>query len=135
MRHPGIKVLAAMAGRGVHEARAGIVSNMIAIEKRHLETVAERGERMSAGERGQIGSGHIAKTLVLQLCLGKGLFRQLVGENKFLAGTRAEIIDGFRDLIEAIGYARGVCDRAIAGDRPGVVVQMTTKAPARCAGP
>ena len=39
IRHPDIKVLAAMSGRGVHEAGAGIVGDMIAGKKRHLEIV------------------------------------------------------------------------------------------------
>ena len=38
--HPGVKVLAAMTGRGVHEARAGIVGDMVAGEHRDGELVA-----------------------------------------------------------------------------------------------
>jgi hypothetical protein len=33
--HPGLEVLAAMAGRGVHEAGTGIVGDMIASDQRH----------------------------------------------------------------------------------------------------
>ena len=38
--HPGVKVLAAMAGRGVHEAGAGIVGDVVAGEHRDREFVA-----------------------------------------------------------------------------------------------
>ena len=38
--HPGVEVLAAMAGRGVHEAGAGIVGDMVAGEHRDREFVA-----------------------------------------------------------------------------------------------
>ena len=38
--HPGIEVLAAMAGRGVHEAGAGVVGDVVAGEHRDGEFVA-----------------------------------------------------------------------------------------------
>jgi len=38
---PGIKVLATMAGRGVHKAGAGIVGDVVAVEQRDGEGVAE----------------------------------------------------------------------------------------------
>ena len=34
---PDLEVLRAMAGRGVHEARAGILGDMLAGEQRHIE--------------------------------------------------------------------------------------------------
>ena len=119
MRHPGVKVLAAVAGCGMHEARTGIVGDVIAVEQRHLVIIAERGQRMGTGEIRQISRGHIAEALVLQLCLGEGFFRQLVGKDQLLARTRAEIIGGFRDFIETVRHARGIGDRAVTGDRPG----------------
>ncbi len=39
-RHPDLEVLAAVAGGGVHEAGAGVVGDVIAIEQRHVEVVA-----------------------------------------------------------------------------------------------
>jgi hypothetical protein len=38
--HPGLEVLAAMAGRGVHEAGTGIVGDVVASDQRHVEIVA-----------------------------------------------------------------------------------------------
>ena len=38
--HPDVEVLAAVARRGVHEARAGAVVHMLAFEQRHGEVVA-----------------------------------------------------------------------------------------------
>ena len=48
--HPGVKVLAAVAGRGVHEAGAGVVGDMIASEHaaRELVTAADPLERVAA---------------------------------------------------------------------------------------
>ncbi len=36
-RRPDVEVLAAMPGRRVHEARAGVVRHMIAVEQGHVE--------------------------------------------------------------------------------------------------
>jgi hypothetical protein len=38
--HPGFEILAAVAGRGVHEAGAGIVGDVIAVDERDIEGVA-----------------------------------------------------------------------------------------------
>ena len=50
MRHPDVEVVAAMARRGVDEARAGIVGDVLAVEKRHVEVVADEAcrQRMRA---------------------------------------------------------------------------------------
>ncbi len=42
--HPGVEVLAAMAGRGVHEAGAGVVGDVIAGEHRDREIRSRRRE-------------------------------------------------------------------------------------------
>ena len=49
IRGPDIEVLAAMAGRGVHEAGAGIVGDVIAGEQRHDEVVT--ADRLAADAR------------------------------------------------------------------------------------
>ena len=48
--HPDDVVVSTVAGCGMHEARAGIVGDVIAIEQRHVEVVAERGKRMRAND-------------------------------------------------------------------------------------
>ncbi len=40
--HPDVEVLAAMAGRGVDEAGAGLVGDMVAVEEGDIEVVAIR---------------------------------------------------------------------------------------------
>ena len=40
IRRPDVEVLAAVAGRGVHEAGAGVVGDVVAGEQRHVEIVA-----------------------------------------------------------------------------------------------
>ena len=42
-RHPDDVVVGAVAGRRVHEAGAGVVGDVIAVEQRHIEVVTERG--------------------------------------------------------------------------------------------
>ncbi len=42
VRGPDLEVLAAVAGRGVHEAGAGVVGDVLAGEQRHVEVVAHR---------------------------------------------------------------------------------------------
>jgi hypothetical protein len=56
IRGPDIEVLAAVAGRGVHEAGAGVVSDVIAGEQRDVKVVVARKtlERMFANEERQI---------------------------------------------------------------------------------
>ena len=53
IRRPDIEVLAAMARRGMHEAGAGIVGDMIAVEQRNDKFVAapDAFQRMRAAER------------------------------------------------------------------------------------
>ena len=53
VRHPDIEVLAAMAGRGVHETGAGVVGDVIAGEQRDVKFVAagEALQRMRAFHR------------------------------------------------------------------------------------
>ena len=50
VRGPDVEVLAAMAGRGVDEAGAGVVGDMVAFEQRHAElvTAGKARQRMRA---------------------------------------------------------------------------------------
>ena len=48
-RHPEFEILAAVARRRVDEAGAGFVGDVVAVEHRHREIVAERRQGMGAG--------------------------------------------------------------------------------------
>ena len=52
-RHPQLEVLATMARRGVDEARAGVVGDVVAREERDVTTVAEARQRVRAVDGGQ----------------------------------------------------------------------------------
>ncbi len=56
--HPDLEVLAAVARRGVHEPRAVLVGDVIAIEQGHREIVAatDAFQRMLANESRQVTS-------------------------------------------------------------------------------
>ena len=58
--HPDIKIVAAMAGRGVDEAGAGVVSDVVAVEERDVKGVALRGERVNADKARKKVSGQIS---------------------------------------------------------------------------
>ena len=53
LRRPDDVVVGAVTGRGVHEARTGIVGHVIAVEQRHVERVSEIAQRMLANEMTQ----------------------------------------------------------------------------------
>ncbi len=119
LRHPGVKVLATVARSGVDEARAGIVGDVIAIEKRDNEIVAKGGERVGAGDAGEFFRSDIADELERDLCLGGGLIGKPRCEDQALARLRAKVVRRRLDLVEAIGEARREGDGAVAGDGPG----------------
>ena len=53
VRHPQFEVLAAVSRRGVDEARARLLRDMVAVEQRNDEAVAERLQRMGADHGGE----------------------------------------------------------------------------------
>ncbi len=61
VRHPDVEVVAAVAGRGVHEAGAVFVGDMIAVEKRNLKVVTLSMQRMAACKTPKLVAGHILK--------------------------------------------------------------------------
>ena len=60
---PDLEVLGAMAGRGVDEARAGIVGDMLAGEQRHIEVVAALAKRMRRDDSFESRPRHVAESL------------------------------------------------------------------------
>ena len=85
VRQPDLVVLGAVAGRGVDEAGAGVVGDVVAGQQRHVEAVArvERRQRM--------GGDHALRVDRLELQplgdLGRGdhLVGQLLGQDQHLA--------------------------------------------------
>ncbi len=73
--HPGVKVLAAMAGSGVDEAGTGIVCDMIAGKQRHGEIIpaAEALEGVVSRQVLKNSCRHIKKAGCLQLCFREAL--------------------------------------------------------------
>ncbi len=49
-RHPDLVVVGTVAGGGVHEAGAGILGNVVALEEGHLKIIAKRCERMRGND-------------------------------------------------------------------------------------
>ena len=88
VRGPDFEVLAAVARRGVHEAGAGVVGDVVAGEERHVEVVAAFA--LEADARNwirKIAAGYVVDLLVGcdPRCL-EHIGRKLVGENKRVAG-------------------------------------------------
>jgi hypothetical protein len=95
MVHPGFEILAAMAGRGVHEAGAGIIGDMIAVDERDIEGVAAARplKRMLRSARQFVG-GDGAQAASLDLGLHVTLLDQGIGDNELFAGLRTKIVFG-----------------------------------------
>jgi hypothetical protein len=82
---PHVEVLAAVSGRSVHEAGAGIVGDVIAGQERHFESVAriELRERMRADDLGNIVGLDLAQPLIGgDARLAQHVERKFVGKNK-----------------------------------------------------
>ena len=122
IRHPDIEVLAAVAGRGVHEARAGVVGDVIAGQERDHELVSVAGEalqRMGALDRIQrVGRDvtHLLESRDARLL--EHAFGERVGEDQKIPHLGPIIGRRVRDLVEAVGDLRRERDGAVAGQRP-----------------
>ena len=57
---PDLEVLGAVAGRGVHEARAGVLGDVLAGEQRHAEVVAVAAKGMSRSDGFESSPRHVA---------------------------------------------------------------------------
>ena len=97
---PDVEILAAMAGRGVDEAGAGVVSDVVAGEQRHGEAVAEGFERVIERSVRQIGRRNIRSTAAIAAFrhtrLGEDVGCQRIGQRP--ACRPASPSAGFRRL-------------------------------------
>ena len=119
IRHPDIKILATMAGRRVHEARAGVVCDVIAIEQRHVEIVAERRKRMGANQPPKLVGGSVTYNFVGIDFRGlENLVNELLRENVSRPRFRPVSVRRRHDPIHAIFDLVGKRDCSIARQRP-----------------
>ncbi len=122
IRHPDVKVLTAVAGRGVDEAGAGVVGDVVAGEKRHREFVAagETLERMAAFHCVERVGRQLAHLFIgADARLLEHAFGQRIGQNQKIAGLRPVIGWRIGDLVETVSDFRREADGAVAGQRPG----------------
>ena len=117
-RRPDVEVFAAMAGRRVHEARARVVGDVVAVEERDAELVAaEVGiiERMQADHC--INRLRWNRATLLE-CLDFGCLHdiasELVGEDILFANLRPVALRRCCHLIEAVLDLRVERDCSIA---------------------
>ncbi len=93
-----------MARRGVDEARARVVGDMVPVKHGHLEVVAteiEVREGMGGGEAGEYLSRHGVKTLESSDAGGlEDFLGQLVGEDQLVAHLGPVVRSRLRHLIE-----------------------------------
>ena len=133
--HPDLEVVEAVARRGVDEAGAGVVGDVLAVEQRHVELIAaaEAAQRM-------IGRGDascrvdVADAIeVFDLGLCEDIGRELVGEDVLLARPAPNCL---RAPWSPRRGRRRSCDEKLIARLPGmvhgVVVQMTTEALRSC---
>ena len=120
---PDFEILPAVARRGVDEAGAGIVGDMVAGQQGHIEPVpAEAGvaQRMGADRRFEIVRADGPQLLVAFDARGaQNVAGQRVGQDQPVAGLRPVAVGRRSHLVQAIGEAAGIADRPVAGDRPG----------------
>ena len=91
IRHPDVEVLAAVAGRGVHEAGAGVVGDVVAGQQRHREFVAaaEALQRMGAFHRVERVGRQVAHLLIgRDARLLEHAVRERIGEDQQIAVLR-----------------------------------------------
>ncbi len=128
VRHPDLVVVGAVAGRGVHEAGAGVLGDVLAVEQRHVEAVADelalQGIRSAAADarkrdrrapsddtaRSRVNASTFAAFMTSAASLSARI--------SLSPGLRPVSFRRCGDLIEAVVDPRGERDRAVAGDGP-----------------
>ena len=104
-RHPDVEVFAAVARRGVHEARACVVGDMAGGEQRRVEHVAaakafERMRAFADAERFDVGVAYARE--LLDFGAGESLRGELVGDNIARSDARPIALRRSDDLIDAV---------------------------------
>ncbi len=118
---PDLEVLAAVAWRGMDEACAGIIGDVIAGEQRHgkIITVVDTVQGMAGAQLCQVFRGNIAQPLIFgDAGLLQHIGRQLVGEHQAIARLGPVVRRRVRHFVESVGDLRREADRAVARERP-----------------
>ena len=119
---PDFEILPAVSGRGMDEACAGVVGDVLAGQQRHVEPVAAQAgiaQRMGAGRRRQIVRVDRPPLLEpVDPCRAHDVGGEGVGQNQPVAGLRPVAVGRGRYLVQAVGQAAGIAERPVAGDRP-----------------
>ncbi len=119
VRHPDVEVLAAVTGRGVDEAGAGVVGDVLAVEQRHRKVVAAAFKGMVADECSEEACGKIGDLLVARHArLLEYLAGKVLRQDEKVAELRPVVRRGVGDPIERVGDLAGEADGAVAGQRP-----------------
>ena len=121
IRRPHVEILAPVAGRRVHETRAGVLGDVIPGKQRHGKRVvaANTLERMFADKRCQIVGADCSYPLERSDArLPKHIHRKLVGQDQKVPWLRPVFSRRIDNFIKAIFDLWRVTDRAIARDRP-----------------
>ncbi len=117
--HPDDVVVRAMPGRRVHETRARILGDVIALKEGNGEVVTERGEGVFTDRTLQaFGVNSSALLIFFNLCRLHYLVGKLVREYELVARLRPIAIRSFGNLIHAICDLGRETDRTVARDRP-----------------
>ena len=120
---PDLEIVPAVAGRGVDEAGAGIVGNVLAGQQGHVKPVTTQAgivQWMSAERRPKVICRYRTQPLE---CFDPRDFHdvrsQRVGQDQPVAGLRPVAVGRPSHLVQSVGQAAGITDRPVAGDRPG----------------
>src|SRR5262249_576672 len=117
---PDVEILAPVPRRGVHEPGALLVADVVTLEQRYGEAVAERAQRVRAPERLQRVRSDAPQALECEdACRLEHPLRELVGKDEGLARLRPIPVRSRAHPIDAVGNPGAVADRPIAGQRPG----------------
>ena len=120
IRGPDLEVVASVSRCSVNEAGAGIVGDVIAGQKRHGEFIAQRPQRMHAGDIGKILGRDVGDLVVRgDARLLEHLAGEIFRQDQQVAELRPIVRRSIGDLVEAVGDLRRIADGAIARQRPG----------------
>ncbi len=109
------EVFFAVAGRGVHEARAGVGGDVIARKDGHVEVVTLAAERMRRDCALRFGCTDTLERDLRVLC---GLIGECIGKCKFFATLSECALACLRHFVESVVERRRVGDGAVAGNGP-----------------
>ena len=115
VRGPDVEVLAAVAGRGVHEAGAGVGGDVGGGEQRDIEVVTHRAKRMRANNSFGKDARSPTKSHLSMMSNGTSKF---FGKKQKLTWLCKRTLTHFSNFVYAVLDRFRKRDCAIAGDCP-----------------